>query len=37
MQKRMKWRLPAVDTGMKQGMEYGPEQDMEWKIEWDGS
>lgn len=35
MQNGMKWRLIAVETGMKWGMEYRLEQDMEWKIEQD--
>lgn len=37
MQKASIWRLPAVDTGMKEGMEYGLEPDVEWKMEWDGT
>lgn len=37
MQNGMKWRLTAVETGVKWGMEYGLKQDMEWEIEQDGN
>lgn len=37
MQKSSIWSWPAVDTGMKDGMEYRLEPNVEWKIEWGGN